>query len=258
MFYLDRLKDNVLYNRFPISGINSNDNDKRNNTCFILLSKNKEQTVQLLNTGLLSPMNFKSFYVPRKIKSVHAGKVSLVKQKDYYDEIKSKAPNISYTLTTIEAYKNKNLIFDMSQEIEFTESIIKVSGKRKYEIMSRMIMTRLYEIKSHYKNVILVCPIEMHNGSFVNINEAETMAQYIYHMLISGVLEDENILLISPSLRIYTKFKANEDNQKFSMKIIRRLQNRVNGVDEDAEENIEVKIVNDDEVIKDVPEEKVN
>ena len=258
MFYLNKLKDNILYNRFPISGIDSNSTDKRNGTCFILLAKNKEQTVQMLNSGLLSPMNFKSFYVPRKIKSVHAGKVTLVKQKDYYDEIKSKVSNISFTLPTIEAYKGKNLIFDMSQEVEFTESIVKVSGKRKYEIMSRMIMTRLYEVKEHYKNVILLCPVEMHEGSYTNIADAEVMSQYLYHMLMSGVLEEENVLLLSPSLRIYSKFTANEDTDKFSAKIIRRLQNRVNGIDEDAEENVEVKTVNDDEVIKDVPEAKVN
>ena len=258
MFYLDRLVDNKLYNKFPISGISVTNQDKRNGTCLMVLGKDQNETISVLNAGLVSPMNFKSFYIPRKIKTVHANKVTLIKQKDYYDVIKSKAANISFTLTTIEAYKGKNLIYDMSQEIEFTNSIVKVSGKRKYEIMSKMIMTRLYEIKNHYQNVIIVCPVSVNEASYTNINAADSMSQYIYHMLQTGILDDEMVIMFAPASRIYTKFTGKEDSNNESMKIIRRLQNRVNGVDEDAEENVEVKTVNDDEVVKDVPEAQVN
>ena len=63
MFYLDKLKDNYIYGRFPISGTDSKRTNKKLGTAVVVLGSNTDEVISVVNSGLLSPMNFKSYYV---------------------------------------------------------------------------------------------------------------------------------------------------------------------------------------------------
>lgn len=253
MIYFDRIHENKLYNRFPISGIDSTTQNKKTGTCILLLGRNTNEVIDTINARVFLPMNFKSFYVPRKATNKVNKKVKFVKQRDYYDNIKLRTDNVSIFLSSLESYKSKNLFYDMSQDIDLFETTFKRAGKFRVDAFYNMIVAKIEEIKKLYNNVIILTPIFAEEDiSFTNINKAHTVAQYMYHITKEGKMNGNLVMYLSPAKKIYTQAVVTEDNIKDNLAKIKRLQNKVN--------NIEVDVVDDDiedETIADSPADKV-
>ena len=110
MFYLDKLKDNYLYSRFPISGTDSNRRNKKLGTAVLILGSNTDEVISVVNSGLLSPMNFKAYYIDRKIKGRN-GKTKLIRQRDYDDNVKLKSNNVSIFKASLDSYHQYNIFY---------------------------------------------------------------------------------------------------------------------------------------------------
>ena len=123
----------------------------------------------IMNSGLIRQDYIKSFYSPSKIQSnLFSKKVNLFEnQSTKYKFIKNRYKNLIYTFKNINLYKNRNLYYDLMEDLDFFNTLTAFSGKKKLEIF----INYLNEIingkdVSTYNTKLLIIPVTSINNMY--------------------------------------------------------------------------------------------
>ena len=166
---LSKIKNGVVY-RNPVIFFETPNKNKDN--LIIIPSSSEETMLSVINSELLRKENVKSIYTPFKISPMDRKRV-IIPLKEYYANIFEKTNNkIQFGRKTLNAYMNRNLIYDINVEWSHTLGMAtKLRGEnpKVYDYIQQYLFNTIKKAVSSvgYSNTILIVPFD---GKVKNFN----------------------------------------------------------------------------------------
>lgn len=219
MVDINKIRDYKLC-RKPIKTLNGELKNVKKDQLILYIGKTKENFVMFLNSGIFIPTNFKNYYIEKLLVSNNKKIRKIINQQNYYKELNDKVSFNLLCRNQISAYKNMNLIYDLSPQL----SINSESSKKSYLLKMReffdVIFTKMNEFS--YKEKIIVLDVD---GMSKTDKES-----YLYYFQTAikkksdfflDYFQDYKFLIVSSEMKTYFKFKVTEEifNKKQMMNL---------------------------------------
>lgn len=219
MVDINKIRDYKLC-RKPIKTLNSELKNVKKDQLVIYIGKTNENFIMFLNSGIFMPTNFKSYYMEKLLVSNNKKIRKIINQQNYYKEINEK---ISFNLicrNQISAYKNVNLIYDLSPQLRINSETSKKNNLLKMREFFDAIFSKMNEFS--YKEKIIVFDLDG-----MSKTDKESYLYYFQTAIKKKVdyfldyFQDTRFLFISSEMKTYFTFKVNDDifNKKQMMNL---------------------------------------
>ena len=112
MYYLDKLPGMRIFLNKPFSFQHKNLKDKN---IYFLCTKTKTESVNIINSKIISPLWNNSYFVDKQIKINYPGKKIILDQKNEYVDTTSQCPHITKTYNLLKQYEtvNSHIFYDL-------------------------------------------------------------------------------------------------------------------------------------------------
>lgn len=224
MIYLNRIKSNRYYKNPTIMSLEKKKQLFKGD-CIISLGISERDTIELVNSNILSSTYYKSLYTPKVVTNIVNGKKVYNDLKSYYKSIQTSTNNNFIFKRTIREYKGKNLIYDASKELELYFKVTRQVGRNKLNEFSLAVSNLVDNVKN-YKNIALYIPINI-NGTvspsyFSMKSLGKDNLQFMYQILKSEEIFqdfmsrlDDNVVIIFHDVKSNFIFKVDTRDNTF-------------------------------------------
>lgn len=221
MIVLDRIKDYRLMSK-PIKSLNSDIKELRKGQLILHVGNSPENFIEFVNTNIFMPTYFKNYYREKLLVSDNKKIRQLINQANHYKEFSEKVNYSFICRQDIAAYKNANLLYDMTPYLLINQESNKKSKLLKMEEFFNGISKKYNEFK--YDNKVIVFNID---GMDPN-NETSFLNYFLLAIKKKSpcLIEDLNgveFIFFSAKNKAYFKFTMSpdfiKDKQKFNIRI---------------------------------------
>lgn len=236
---LDKIKDFKVVN-YQIKSLNSELKDLKKDQLILHISNNQNSIKELINSQIFYPNNFKSYFVEKLIVSENKKIRKIINLNNKYKDIKD---SITYPIicrNTIGSYKNANIFYDLSLNLEVNRLSSKASRLVKQREFFDTIFKKINQF--NYKEKLIVINIDG-----IDFDNKDDYIWYFTNAIsrkqqvILDYFKDITFLFISVSSKRYFKFTVDDDIFKKKTLINLRLEKlkTTNEIDDEEESTIE-------------------
>lgn len=214
MLYLDKIKDYRLIKR-PIKNLSSENKDLRKGQLVLHVGNSPENFIEFVNSNIFVPTYFKNYYREKLLVSDNKKIRKMVNQANHYKDFSEKVNYSFICRQNISAYKNNNLMYDMTPYLLINQESNKKSYLLKMEEFFNGMYTKLNEFKYPYKVIVFN----------VDGMDPENNTSFLYYFVTALKKKSEfiltlfkNITFIFISAKNKTFFKLTVDDNIFNNK----------------------------------------
>lgn len=162
---VSKLSPKRVYNTSSTIEILENRNTPRFGNLIFFLGYSKKDLDNFLSGKLFNMNYYNSLYIPKKF--LVANKIATFDRVGYYKNILEKYPGISITRNSVDQYRGRNLIVDLTPILRFFNLKINARGMKKYKLMDQLISRILSDPQfANYKSQYIVVPLDMTNSEY--------------------------------------------------------------------------------------------
>ena len=219
--YLNKVKDYKIIN-YQIKALNEEIKDPKKDQLVFHIGANENDIYEFINSNIFYVNNFRSFFTEKLMVSENKKIRKMIKLNDRYKELLEKTNYKLICRNNITAYKNTNVFFDLTPEININMLSTKSSRLVKQRMFFDVIFKKLTSY--NYKEKIVVFNIDNmdieNKDSFLNyfINAVSKKQTYLI-----DYFKDITFIFLSSSKKYYFKVVITEEIFKKKAILISRL-----------------------------------
>lgn len=221
MIILDKFNDYRLLNR-PIKSVSSDIKDLKKGTLVLHIGKSPENFIEFINTNIFIPTYFKNYYREKLLVSDNKKIRRMVNQANHYKEF---ADKVNYTFIcrqTISAYKDNNLMYDLTPYLLLNQESTKKAALAKLKEFFEGTYKKYNEFKYNHKVIVFNVDGMDPNDNTSFLYYFQTMMKKKYEWFIE-MFNGVTFIFLSATNKTYFKFTVDEDffsnKQKFNIRV---------------------------------------
>ena len=162
---VSKLSPKRVYNTNSVIEILETRKTPRFGNLIFFLGYSKKDLDNFLSGKLFNMNYYNSLYIPKKF--LVANKTATFDRVGYYKNILEKYPGISITRNSVDQYRGRNLIVDLTPILRFFNLKINARGVKKYKLMDQLISGILNDPQfANYNSQYIVVPLDITNVEY--------------------------------------------------------------------------------------------